>query len=314
LLHEEIKRTFAFNLIDKLQPIIIIGAARSGTHLIATTIKKNIDCIYLNEINDLWKKRFPFLEIDEIDENIITPNKVKLVRQDFRRLLKGKDSSFLLEKTAANCLRLELVNKVFPNTKFIHILRDGRDVAVSTRRKYKGDIRKISSNRNLENQEGRRFRNFFHEIYHKINNGLTLLMLISNSLRYLRMSLVLLGLRKRDFWGPRFKGFRKLYRNDTLIAVASEQWKYSVNSILDFIAKNPNKDILTLKYEDLITSPNTVIKETMEFILDKNFREEELIHDIKTSGFETWKDVLNEKEVSLVNSRLSDLLKQLDYE
>ena len=128
------------------------------------------------------------------------------------------------------------------------------------------------------------------------------------------MSLVLLGLRKRDFWGPRFKGFRKLYRNDTLIAVASEQWKYSVNSILDFIAKNPNKDILTLKYEDLITSPNTVIKETMEFILDKNFREEELIHDIKTSGFETWKDVLNEKEVSLVNSRLSDLLKQLDYE
>ncbi len=139
-------------------------------------------------------------------------------------------------------------------------------------------------------------------------------MLISNSLRYLRMSLVLLGLRKRDFWGPRFKGFRKLYRNDTLIEVASEQWKYSVNSILDFIAKNPNKDILTLKYEDLITSPNTVIKETMEFILDKNFREEELIHDIKTSGFETWKDVLNEKEELLVNTRLSDLLKQLDYE
>ena len=128
------------------------------------------------------------------------------------------------------------------------------------------------------------------------------------------MSLVLLGLRKRDFWGPRFKGFRKLYRNDTLIEVASEQWKYSVNSILDFIAKNPNKDILTLKYEDLITSPNTVIKETMEFILDKNFREEKLIHDIKTSGFETWKDVLNEKEELLVNTRLSDLLKQLDYE
>ncbi|MBT4478144.1 MAG: hypothetical protein HOC66_01925, partial [Flavobacteriales bacterium] len=87
-----------------------------------------------------------------------------------------------------------------------------------------------------------------------------------------------------------------------------------VNSILDFIAKNPNKDILTLKYEDLITSPNTVIKETMEFILDKNFREEKLIHDIKTSGFETWKDVLNEKEELLVNTRLSDLLKQLDYE
>ena len=128
------------------------------------------------------------------------------------------------------------------------------------------------------------------------------------------MSLVVLGLRKRDFWGPRFEGFRELYDNNTLIEVASEQWKYSINAILEFISKNPNKDILTLKYEDLISSPNTVIKEAMRFISDRNFKDEKSTHDIKTSGFKTWKDVLNENEQSLVNTRLSDLLKKLDYE
>ena len=315
LLHEEIKRTFFFGLKDQLQPIIIIGAARSGTHLIATTIKKNIECIYLNEINDLWKKRFPFLIIDEIDDSKITPKKINLIREDFRKLLRGRSKfPFLLEKTASNCLRLELVNKVFPNAKFIHILRDGRDVAVSTRKKYQGDIRKISSSKNLENQEKKRFVFFLQEIQHKIKNGLTPLMLITNSLRYFRMSLVLLGLRKRDFWGPRFKGFRKLYNESTLIEVASEQWKYSVNSIFTFTSQHPNKEILTLKYEDLITNPNNVVKETMKFILNENFTEDKIKHNIKTRGFETWRESLNEEEKSLINTRLSDLLKQLDYE
>ena len=128
LLHEEIKRTFSFKLIKNINPIIIIGALFRSGHLIATTIKKNIDCIYLNEINDLWKKRFPFLYLDEINEEQITPRKINNIRKDFHSLLKYKKlSPYLLEKTASNCLRLDLVNKVFPKSKFIHIIRDGRD-------------------------------------------------------------------------------------------------------------------------------------------------------------------------------------------
>jgi len=139
-------------------------------------------------------------------------------------------------------------------------------------------------------------------------------MLITNSLRYFRMSLVLLGLRKRDFWGPRFKGFRKIYNESTLIEVASEQWKYSVNSIFKFSSQHPNKEILTLKYEDLIMNPNNSVKKIMRFILNEDFTEEKIKHDIKTSGFETWREVLNDKEKSLISTRILDLLKQLDYE
>ena len=316
LLHEEIKRTFSFKLIQNINPIIIIGAARSGTHLIATTIKKNLDCIYLNEINDLWKKRFPFFYLDEISEEQITPRKINNIRKDFSNLLKHKKiSPYLLEKTASNCLRLDLVSKVFPKSKFIHIIRDGRDVAVSTRKKYFGDIRKISSQKTLTENSKNRFINFFDEINHKIRNGLTLLMLVSNSYRYLRMSLVLLGIKKRDFWGPRFRGYKKLYNSKSLIEVASEQWKYSVISVLDFFKKNPKKNCLTVRYEELIKNPDEEILKIMKFVLDaESFSRDKIKHEIKTSGFSKWNEVLSDHEIKLVNKIISNLLTKLKYE
>ena len=156
--------------------------------------------------------------------------------------------------------------------------------------------------------------NFFQEINHKIRNGLTPLMFISNSFRYLRMSLVILGLRKRDFWGPRFKGYRKLYKSTSLIEVASEQWRYSVISILDFIEKNPNKEIFTLRYEDLIKDPDKEILKTINFVLDNKMPDININHDIKTTGFRNWNEVLSEKEVQIVEKRISTLLKDLNYE
>tara|TARA_B100000902_G_scaffold18326_1_gene21963 strand:- start:10401 stop:12128 length:1728 start_codon:yes stop_codon:yes gene_type:complete len=315
LLHEEIKRTFSSNIIDKVTPIIVIGAARSGTHLIASTIKKNIDCIYFNEVNDLWKKRYPFLDVDEIEGHMVNEEKVGKVRRDFSNLIKKRPySPFFLEKTASNCLRLDLVKRVFPNAKFIHIIRDGRDVAVSTRKKYFGDIRKISSNNNNDVKSKNRFFNFFYEVNHKIKNGLTLLMLISNTFRYLRMSLVILGLKNRDFWGPRFKGYKKIYNSCTLIDVAAQQWRYSVESILDFFKKNPNESILTINYEDLISHPDREVLKTINFVLDDKKKIINIVHDIKTTGFKKWDQVLDTEEIRVINNRMLGLLRKLNYE
>ena len=61
--HEDIVRLDSLHIVNEIEPIIIVGAARSGTHLIATSIQKNINCIYLNEINDVWKKIFCLLNL-----------------------------------------------------------------------------------------------------------------------------------------------------------------------------------------------------------------------------------------------------------
>ena len=59
-------------------------------------------------------------------------------------------SSFpvLIDKTPMNFQYLGLLAEVFPNAKFIHISRDGKSVSVSVRKKYFGNIYKISSDKN----------------------------------------------------------------------------------------------------------------------------------------------------------------------
>ena len=108
--------------------------------------------------------------------------------------------------------------------------------------------------------------------------------------------------------------YRKLYKSTSLIEVASEQWRYSVISILDFIEKNPNKEIFTLRYEDLIKDPDKEILKTINFVLDNKITDIKINHDIKTTGFRNWNKVLSEKEVQIVEKRISTLLTDLNYE
>lgn len=45
-------------LLEK--PIIVIGAARSGTHMLAKALEMNLSVHYLGECNELWKRHLPF--------------------------------------------------------------------------------------------------------------------------------------------------------------------------------------------------------------------------------------------------------------
>jgi hypothetical protein len=300
--HEYIVRLLRLEVIDEISPIIILGAARSGTHLIATSIQKNIDCIYLNEINDLWKKQFLFMNSDEILPKEITNAKVIKTRNEFNNLIKDKKKSkYLLEKTASNCLRIELVYKVFPNAKFIHIKRDGKAVSVSVRKKYLGNINKISSikkdSRSTTFRE--RFLAIIKEFKHKSQNSTSLLMLISNSVRYFKMSLVILGVKKQNFWGPRFIGYQKIMKEVSLLELATVQWEYCENKINDFLKKQNKSNYIILNYEELIANPKDELKKVLSFI-GENRNPIDISHEIRRSGLLRWDEMLNEDEIQLL--------------
>jgi hypothetical protein len=301
LRHEYIVRLLHLEVIDDVSPIIILGAARSGTHLIATSIQKNIDCIYLNEINDLWKKQFLFMNSDEILPKEITDVKVLKTRKEFNDLIKGKKKSkYLLEKTASNCLRIELVQKVFPNAKFIHIKRDGKAVSVSVRKKYLGNINKISSIKKDSRSTFReRFVAVIKELKHKSQNSISLLMLISNSIRYFKMSLVILGIKKQNFWGPRFIGYQKIMKEVSLLELATVQWEYCENKINNFLKNQDKSNYIILDYEDLIANPDMELKKVLNFILEGR-APKDIVHEIRKSGWLKWDETLNKDEIKLL--------------
>ena len=307
VLHHEYIVRLSLDAIDEISPIIILGAARSGTHLIATSIQKNIDCIYLNEINDLWKKQFLFMNSDEILPEEVTDVKVIRIRKEFNNLIKGKKKSrYLLEKTASNCLRIELVHKVFPNAKFIHIKRDGKAVAVSVRKKYLGNINKISSiKKDIRSTLKERLGAVIKEFKHKSQNSISLLMLISNSVRYFKMGLLILGIKKQNFWGPRFIGYQKIMKEVSLLELATIQWEYCERKINDFLKKQDPSNYIILDYEELIANPNEELRKVLNFIVEKN----DLInisHEIRRSGLLRWDEMLNQDEIKLLNQIVND--------
>jgi hypothetical protein len=67
------------------------------------------------------------------------------IRRKFNQMRIAQGKPRFCEKTPANEMRLPFVLEVFPDAKLIHVVRDGRQVAVSARRKFCGNVDKITT-------------------------------------------------------------------------------------------------------------------------------------------------------------------------
>ena len=125
-------------------PVIIGGCARSGTTLIRVMLDShpNIYCgpesglLYFKTLTSKRIRRLS--QVFEIEEDIKS-----LVRKSdsFRRFIEyfftalreraGKPR--WADKTPQNVLHIERIFQIFPKSRFIHMIRDGRDVACSLR-------------------------------------------------------------------------------------------------------------------------------------------------------------------------------------
>jgi hypothetical protein len=124
------------------QPIFIIGCGRSGTTIFGTALSKHSKVCYLNERRDLWSSAYP--ETDIWTEKATARNgKMVLTAADaeirksrkLRRLFLLEtvktQKPILVEKLPINNFRLQFIHSIFPDARFIHIFRNGLEVARS---------------------------------------------------------------------------------------------------------------------------------------------------------------------------------------
>ncbi len=123
-------------------PIFIIGCGRSGTTILGESLSKHRRITYLNEPRHLWCSAFP--ETDIWTSKAHSRNgKLFLTEADFD-FRKGKKLSRLfrfetiikrrpvfIEKLPINNFRLNFIQQIFPDARFIHIYRNGLEVARS---------------------------------------------------------------------------------------------------------------------------------------------------------------------------------------
>lgn len=121
------------------RPVIILSAPRSGSTLLFETLSRH-PALYslgteshgLIESNPSLSPPFNNFDSNALTESHATPEIVKRLRNAFASSMIGfdrqrppSDSTVrLLEKTPKNAVRVAFLKKVFPDARFVHLVRD----------------------------------------------------------------------------------------------------------------------------------------------------------------------------------------------
>jgi len=123
-------------------PVFIIGCGRSGTTALGTLLAEHPAVTYLNEPRDTWARVFPRSDIwsDRAPARggrlVLTAGDTddargRRLRRLFHAMTVRSGGPLLVEKLPINTFRLGLIREIFPGARYIHLYRNGLEVARS---------------------------------------------------------------------------------------------------------------------------------------------------------------------------------------
>ncbi len=297
---------------DPFNFVIILGAARSGTTMLANLLKMDQRVSYIGEPKNIWKYKNFSVGHDSLTKSHITPEIRHYITTTFQAYLTDTGGEILLEKTPSNSLRFEFVHNLFPQAKFIHIIRNGYDVARSSKQRWQGKYTKteLAHKNNPINIS----RNTNKRLKKKWNHTNFRLVDLLYDLKYsLPLYLNNIGVIKKSIWGPCYPGIRNDFKRLDLIEVCALQWKNSVESVLEYKnSKTFNGAYFEIRYEDIVGGDLTKTRKMFDFAgIDINDRILSRLNSIK-SNYQGGKK-LYPSENELINKHCEPLLKELGY-
>lgn len=250
----------------KTQPtnvVFVIGAGRSGTTVLADLIGLHSECVKVPEKRYLWSYGAYWRSHDLRGPEDATSRISAYIRNNLMSRVNALKCRYLVEKTPSNCFRVGFLAQIFPKAKYIHIIRDGRDVAISSMRAFYGEKSllmqnkvRINNNRSFAQrlaQFSQRFPQFLDRFVERdiplsgwpsyiINNILKVWQIFTSN--------------KPPLWGARFPGMEAARKAYLPIELAGMQWVESVSSAKLGLKKfvKPNQ-VLEVRYESLVSDP-----------------------------------------------------------
>lgn len=133
---------------DCQAPVFIVGCGRSGTTILGRTLSQHAAITYLSEPRDYWVAaqaaadawsvaaalRGGRLQLDAADASA---RAVLRIHRCFGYEQHRHGGQVLLEKLPENAFRLPFLQAAFPDARFIHLWRDGVEVASSIEKKIR---------------------------------------------------------------------------------------------------------------------------------------------------------------------------------
>jgi len=117
--------------------VFVVGAPRSGTTILAEVLGRHPQVADFYEPYYIWDYRLGSGEDDVRTVAMADPANVAFIRREFALFARKSRKLVVVEKSPENCFRIPYVRAIFPEAKWIHILRDGRDSVESIFRESK---------------------------------------------------------------------------------------------------------------------------------------------------------------------------------
>ena len=277
-------------------PIILIGAARSGTKFLRDILASGHGTAAVPYVNYVWRYGAEKLDHDILDPAALKNSRKHFVRTTLRSLAKAGSDDILIEKTVASTLRVQFVDAVFPDAKYVHLIRDGREVTESAMRQWKASPNLLAL---IQKVRAIPIQNFGYVGWFGWNflKGL------------------FSGRKGGEVWGPRFPGIEAVARQGPLARVCAQQWIESINratSDLPSIA-NAESRVFTIRYEDLIRDDSALAQLVDQLGLpDKENIVDTFHKKLKPNQAEIWRS-LPPSDLATIDHVLSPTLRKLRY-
>lgn len=236
-------------IIMNFQPLIIIGAPRSGTNILRDSICSipGVGTWPCDEINYIYRHYNIREKTDEFTSAHASAKVCKYIHNQFAALSKRKKLRVVVEKTCANSLRVDFIDTIFPNAKYIFIVRNGVDVTSSAAKKWNAQLD-------------------YHYIIRKARYVPKSDIPYYGTLFFLkRIKNIVFKKRMLSSWGPRFNGMNKALKQLSQPEICALQWSKCVNSATNIFTKMKSDKYCKVKYEELVEHPERTIKEIAGF-------------------------------------------------
>lgn len=216
-------------------PIVLLGAPRSGTTLLGKLFAAHPDVAYWEEPRPIWSQGNSWRSDDRLDASHLTEGIAQQIDSVFGRFVLRSGRTRFAEKTPSNLLRIPFIYALYPDVRFIHLVRDPRSVVASMRGMLakSPDARRVLS-RVWETPLGGwpaqialAFRGMVEPLWR--------------------------GGRKR-FWGPRPPGWQSWIGLPEEIRLA-KQWNGLVETGVTELGRLPRGTSMVIRYEDLVRDP-----------------------------------------------------------
>lgn len=280
-------------------PVIIIGAGRSGTNMLRDILVQlpGLETWPCDEINYIWRHGNRGYPTDQFSRDMATPRVADYIRQQFDKFARRSGATTVVEKTCANSLRCGFIDQIFPNARFIHIVRDGRDVALSANLRWtaKLDVPYILRKAryvpptDLPYYGGQYFGNRVRRLFSK--DG------------------------RLAVWGPRFDDMQVVFENNSVAVACAIQWQACVRQATEQLGELDASRVFTTRYEDFTSQPVEELRKITDFLGQSLSSEAaaSLTGRVSTKSVGNWRTKLSAEETAAVERHVGETLHHHGY-